>query len=232
MSTVYRGAGFAAVLLLSGAISSPGAELQAGIARTRITPSSPIWMSGYAARNHPSEGVLAELWAKALALRDQGGTAVIVTTDLIGLPGAISADVMAGGKDRVARERLVLNSSHTHSGPVVGRNLSVMFDFSPPRPARVDAYAAKLTEDLVNVIGAALKDLAPARVAVGHGSAGFAINRREPTTQGVRIGVNPHGPVDHDVPVVEGHRARRPAAGRALRLRLPQHHARRRLLPD
>ena len=183
-----------------------GAGLEAGTARVRITPPQPFWMSGYAARKHPSEGVLAELWAKALALRDpQGATAVIVTTDLIGLPGAISADVMAGAKERFGldRSQVLLNSSHTHSGPAVGRNLSVMFDFSAAEAARVDAYAATLTADLVNVIGAALKDLAPAEVAVGHGRAGFAINRREPTTQGVRIGVNTGGPVDHDVPVVK-----------------------------
>ena len=47
------------------------------------------------------------------------------------------------------------------------------------------------------------QDLAPARLSVGHGAVGFAVNRREPTPEGVKIGVNPAGPVDHDVPVLK-----------------------------
>ncbi len=180
--------------------------LQAGVSRIKITPPGAFWMSGYAARKHPSEGVLADLWAKALALRDPAGqTAVIVTTDLIGLPGHISADVMARVKERFGldRSQVLLNSSHTHSGPAVGRNLSVMFDFNAVEAGRVEAYSTQLTSDLVTIIGEALKDVGPAQVTVGHGRAGFAINRREPTTQGVRIGVNTAGPVDHDVPVLK-----------------------------
>jgi len=51
-------------------------------------------------------------------------------------------------------------------------------------------------------VGKALGDLAPASLSVGHGAVGFAVNRREPTPEGVKIGVNPGGPVDHDVPVL------------------------------
>ena len=66
------------------------------MARVKITPPTPFWMSGYAARTHPSEGVEQDLWAKALALRDPGGhQVVLVTTDLIGLPRAISDEVAA-----------------------------------------------------------------------------------------------------------------------------------------
>jgi hypothetical protein len=54
----------------------------------------------------------------------------------------------------------------------------------------------------VRLVGAALRDLRPARLSVGHGRAGFAVNRREPTANGIRLGVNPEGPVDHDVPVI------------------------------
>ena len=39
-------------------------------------------------------------------------------------------------------------------------------------------------------------------MTTGHGTAGFAINRRQFTPDSVRIGVNPTGPVDHDVPVL------------------------------
>jgi len=41
-----------------------------------------------------------------------------------------------------------------------------------------------------------------AEIAYGFGEADFAVNRREPTPRGVRIGVNPNGPTDREVPVL------------------------------
>jgi hypothetical protein len=195
-----------AVLFLL-AVSGPlgAADFQAGVARVKITPPTPFWMSGYASRTHPSEGVEQDLWAKALALRDgRGGQVVLVTTDLIGLPGAISDEVASRVEARlgIARAQLVLSASHTHCGPAVRKNLAVLYDFDEESRRRVDAYGAELVDRLVEVVDAALKDLAPARLAIGLGSARFAVNRREPTPEGIRIGVNPKGPVDHDVPVL------------------------------
>jgi hypothetical protein len=194
-----------AVALLSVCGPLLAADFQAGVARVRITPPQPFWMSGYAARTHPSEGLYQDLWAKALALRDdRGHQAVLVTTDLIGLPRAISDEVAdrVRAQFKVERHQLVLGASHTHCGPAVRKNLAVLYDFSEEDRRRVDAYGAELVERLVEVVGQALADLAPARLSVGHGSVGFAVNRREFTPEGVKIGVNPSGPVDHDVPVL------------------------------
>ena len=58
------------------------------------------------------------------------------------------------------------------------------------------------TDALVTVIGTALHDLAPATVEYGEGS-GFAINRRQAMPAGVKIGVDPTGPVDHTAPVLK-----------------------------
>jgi hypothetical protein len=182
------------------------AEFKAGISRAVITPQLPIWLSGYASRTNPATGVMHDLWAKALALQDEsGGRAVIVTTDLIGLPRELSEEVarQVEKKHNLRRAQLLLSSSHTHSGPAVRPNLSVMFDWNADDTQRATHYSKKLTEDLVAVVGAALKNMAPARLFSGHGLATFAINRREQATSGVRIGLNPKGPVDHDVPVIK-----------------------------
>jgi hypothetical protein len=77
-----------------------------------------------------------------------------------------------------------------------------MFDFPPAERERVRQYARQLTEHLVSVAGVALGRLEPATLAFGRGTASFAVNRREPTPTGFRIGVNPNGPVDHSVPVL------------------------------
>jgi hypothetical protein len=77
-----------------------------------------------------------------------------------------------------------------------------MFDLNGPEYQRALEYARSLTEALAGVAAAAVADLSPARLAVGQGSAGFAINRRQATPAGMRIGENPTGPVDHNVPVL------------------------------
>ncbi|MEX2262774.1 MAG: neutral/alkaline non-lysosomal ceramidase N-terminal domain-containing protein [Bryobacteraceae bacterium] len=193
-------------LLLLGAGVSGAAEYKAGVARQIITPDKPIHLSGYASRNRPSEGKIHDLFAKALAIEDsRGERVVIVATDLIGLPRPISETIAARvlKQYRLPRERLVLNSSHTHTGPMIRNNLEILFDLSAEERARMGEYAQKLTDQLVTLVGAALGDLSPADVSFGNGSAPFAANRRQAAKAAVQIGVNPGGPTDHDVPVLK-----------------------------
>jgi len=181
------------------------ADFQAGVARTCITPPMPFWLSGYAARTSAATTVRQELWAKALALADgRGGRVVIVTADLIGLPREVSDSVAerVSKQHGLQRSQLLLNFSHTHYGPVIWPGLSVMFDFDAAERERAAQYSRKLTDDIVALVGAALADLSPGQLACGHGTAGFAMNRREENPAGVRLGENPAGPKDHDVPVL------------------------------
>lgn len=194
------------VLFLLIAASAIAADYRAGVARVNITPTTPIWLSGYASRQHPSDGVIHDLWAKALAIDDsKGNRIVIVTTDLIGLSRPISELVAARVQKQYGldRSQLLLNSSHTHTGPLIKANLELMFELNDDDMRVLQAYSQKLTDDLVSVIGAALGKLAPARVVFGQGQAGFAANRRQPVGEGVKIGVNKTGPVDHSVPVLK-----------------------------
>jgi neutral ceramidase len=197
---------FRYAIALSVAMTAAAADWKAGVARLKITPNGPIWMSGYGNRNKPSAGVVHDLWAKALAIEDRRGQrAVIVTTDLIGLPRAVSEQIAAEVLRRygIERPRLLLNSSHTHTGPMVRENLQTMFDLDPVEQERIRAYGQKLTETLIEAVGAAVGKLEPAQLEFRRGSAGFAVNRREFVPGGgVKIGVNPSGPVEHEVPVL------------------------------
>ncbi len=189
-------------LLSSFAGTASARDLNVGLARLDITPRQPTWLSGYAGRTKPSQAVAQRLWAKAIAIEDgRRGKAVIVTTDLIGLPRQIS-DLVAGRVLKeygIERSRLLMNSSHTHAGPAVRPNLMTMYFLDEPQRQAVEDYAVKLTNDLVAVIGASLGDLKPARLSIGHGSAGFAANRRNPK---LPPGQAPVKPIDHDVPVI------------------------------
>lgn len=193
-----------ALLFVLGAGQMFATGMRAGAARIDITPSGPIWMSGYASRSHPSTGVRQPLFARALAIDDGRARTVIVTTDVVGLPGELADRVAARAQSQfgIERARLVLNSTHTHTGPVVWPNLGTMFSLSADEEAKLRDYSAQLADKLVAVIGQAIGDLAPAQLSLGFGEIGFAMNRREPTATGIKIGANPKGPTDHEVPVI------------------------------
>ena len=67
MKTFYSLVHFEALLTSVLSASDPW---KAGLAKVSITPRQGLWMSGFAARTKPSEGVAQEIYAKALALED------------------------------------------------------------------------------------------------------------------------------------------------------------------
>jgi hypothetical protein len=183
------------------------ASFKAGVAKVVITPDYDMWMSGYASRDRPSEGKVHDLHAKALALQDgEGNRCVLLTTDLIGLPGRFSEKVatIIEQETGLPRAAIMLTSSHTHSGPVLRDDgLEGMYFLSDEQWERVDRYMRELETKLVSVILSALDNLEPAQLFMGKGTAGFAINRRQYNLDNISIGHNPIGPVDHDVPTLK-----------------------------
>lgn len=193
-----------AFLLTAAAL--PAATLKAGVGRSDITPSGPIWLSGYAARTKPSEGALHKLWAKALAIESAPNQRiVIVSTDVIGIPRSVANDVAARVEKQfgVKRAQLLLNASHTHTGPVIWSNLNNLTVFPPDEKEKLIVYARQFADHIVAAVGAAVRDLAPATLEYAAGTAGFAINRRQATQAGIRLADNPTGPTDHTVPVLK-----------------------------
>jgi hypothetical protein len=180
----------------------------AGAARVCITPDQSMWMSGYASRTKPAEGKLHDLWAKALVLQDpEGHRVVLITMDLVGVPRELSVSVCAELKQLhgLTREAILLNTSHTHSGPVVRSNLIVMYELDETQRRYVAEYGAQLHNKLVAVVGEALKDLKPVNVAWGSSVVTFAVNRRnnkEAAVPKLRELGQLKGPVDHDLPVL------------------------------
>ncbi len=183
-----------------------GAQMMAGVSKTIITPEEEIWLAGYAARDKPSEGKLHDLYAKAMALRDpQGNHVVFVSTDLISIPLGLSQRIAKYALEQhsIPRANLMLTASHTHSGPVLRDNLKEMYGLPEDQWQVVMEYMEELEEKLKQTIDEALAVMQPVRLYRGCGEADFAMNRREYTLDGVRIGVNPIAPVDNDVPVLK-----------------------------
>lgn len=190
--------------------ADPSPPVDVGVAAVDITPTGPIRLCGYGDRKTESEGVDQHLWAKALAIGADdapGGPAVLITVDNIGVPDRLVARVAAALHEShgLARERLAVCSTHTHTGPMLDGTIELMF--APPLPAEerahIAAYTAELVDKLVEVARAALADRRPGRLAWSQGEVGFAANRR--TLKNGRwagFGVNRPGPVDHALPAL------------------------------
>ncbi|MBI1900069.1 MAG: neutral/alkaline non-lysosomal ceramidase N-terminal domain-containing protein [Planctomycetia bacterium] len=182
---------------------------KAGAAKTVVTPRELLWMSGYGGRDHPAEGKLTDLWAKALAIEDsQGRRAVVITLDLVGIPRETSLAVREaiGKKHNLKLDQIAICTSHTHTGPVVRSNLRSMYFLDDAMWNRIETYEAQLRKDIVAVADEAFSKLAPSRLAWGIGKADFAVNRRENPEADVpalREQDKLKGPVDHDVPVLK-----------------------------
>lgn len=184
------------------------AQWRAGAARVKITPERPTWMSGYASRTRPADGTLIDLWAKALVLEDgQNERLCLVTLDLVGIDRGFAQRVCEEllAKHGLERRQVVLLSSHTHSGPVIRSNLRSMYFLDEAQWERIADYSVDLQQKLLALVGEALKDVQPARIAWGTGHSSIAVNRRENREADVpqlREQGLLKGPVDHDVPVL------------------------------
>jgi neutral ceramidase len=180
---------------------------KAGVARVDTTPSAPVRMAGYGSRTAPSQGVAHPLVAKALALADaRGHKVVMVTCDIIGFRRTFTNRVKDRVKDNygLPHEDVVLFASHNHSGPALIEPTENGLPIVSARDGfqnNVD-YTKKLEDTLVSLVGDALAKMEPASLSYGVGRAHFALNRREPTAKGIKLGKNPAGPTDESVPIL------------------------------
>src|SRR5690606_465934 len=187
------------MVFLSGKLESRAQGLiNTGLARVDITPEIPIRLTGYSTRDIPFEGVSQKLWTKAMAMGDTENLSVLITVDLLGIPGNITKEV----RSVLAREtglkniQLAISASHTHSGPQIGNILSHFHKpLSPKELAEVAMYAKNLVPKLVRVALESIRNREPSKLSVSWGEVDFAVNRR--------LRLNPDGPVDHSLPTLQ-----------------------------
>ncbi len=181
---------------------------KAGLASVIVTPEKLIWMAGYAARKKPAEGKQQELFAKALALEDEAGARMVfVTLDLIGVPQSLRRRLAAAVEKEhgLPPSALLMNASHTHSGPQLRGSPVIDADLENPKIRDAWEYTQDLEGKILGIIRAALGDMKPARLTWNKARCGFAMNRRRdytlpPEHPNANKAPNPAGVVDHEVP--------------------------------
>ncbi|MBX3440794.1 MAG: neutral/alkaline non-lysosomal ceramidase N-terminal domain-containing protein [Planctomyces sp.] len=194
-------AGLAGLILCSASAPAQSAEpFQAGFASVDVTPQEPVRLSGYAARTAPMEGVDEPLAARAVALKfGDDPPYVLVAVDSIGFPGTLVKEVFERLPEEVQvdRSQFVMTATHSHTAPHIARGLSNLYSKpqSDEELAATERYTNFLRDQAAEAARRALADLKPARLFVGEGTAGFAMNRRG-------IGEPAGRAVDHAVPVL------------------------------
>lgn len=179
---------------------------KAGVAKVKITPKESIWIAGYINRDHPSEGKLQNLWAKALALEDSNGTRVVlITTDLVGFGKSMSDTIRdrLNRKYNLSRSQIILNSSHTHSGPIVSQRHALVYGLSADEELKVKNYSEKLEDLIVNVARKALNSMKPVQLYSANGITRFQVNRRNNIEKDLSAQTELKGPNDYSVPVLK-----------------------------
>jgi neutral/alkaline ceramidase-like enzyme len=179
---------------------------KAGTARVVITPEESLWMAGYASRDHIAEGKLHELWSKALVIEDAGGNrAVLITNDLISIPKNISDNI----RDRVEasfglpRSQIILNYSHTHSGPVLYNTFSSIYPLDDDQIKKIKSYSKLLEDQIVELVGKAIRSMEPAQIFSQNGVSRFQVNRRNNVEKLSARFTELNGPNDYSVPVIK-----------------------------
>ena len=179
---------------------------KAGVSKVVITPKRAMPMAGFASRTHNSEGVLHDLWAKALILEDSAGKrAVLISSDLLGFPKVLSDRIRDKLKTKFGlnRDQILLNSSHTHSAPVLGGALTDIYILNKEQLELIEHYTRILEDQIVNMVGESIKDMEPADLFIQNGVTRFQVNRRNNNAALLTQLSELQGPNDYEVPVIK-----------------------------
>ena len=137
--------------------------LQAGFARTNITPPLGIGLAGYY-RKRKAEGILDELEANCLALSCGETKVALVSVDHLGIGRSVIADICLEVQKKIdiPAEAIYIHSTHTHTAPFVEP------DSDDPL---VQEYYPAFFRKVVDAIVMAVHDLKPARMGYCVGQA-------------------------------------------------------------
>jgi hypothetical protein len=153
--------------------------LHAGTARTDLTPDWPVMLAGFGQRTAPATTAHDPVLAKALYLEQGGERLLIVTADLLSIPGQVGTQVAAaiGQATGLAPRQIMLCASHTHSAPTPGD--------AGDGATGVARFEAHLIQRLAALGIAATRAARPARLRTAIGRADIFFNRRAASAEQV-----------------------------------------------
>ncbi len=161
------------------------AYYKAGAAVRDITPSveliiaKRIWLWGMGTREYPCQGVNDLISTRALVIRDDAeSTVILVSVDIGALDPAMTAAVRERVKAThgIAGEYVCINVSHTHGAPVPASIPSWQKGVGYIDPT----YYSFLSDQIVGVIDDAFRNLQTAEISWGRGATNIGNDRHFP----------------------------------------------------
>ncbi len=174
MTTCYQR--FLSLLLLAAIVgdcvvlsaipaSATAGEFRVGAAAVKITPPVGTPLAGYYYRRD-CQGVLDDLYAKAMVLDDGKTAAAMVACDLIGLsrPVVAAARRIIQQQTGIPIDHIVISATHTHTAPVVVGD-SALDDMTSGGSQLSKDYANQLPRWIAQAVQEAYGRRTPARVS-------------------------------------------------------------------
>ncbi len=176
-----------------------GSSLRAGFAAVKITPPPGTPLSGFGDRDFDpagARGIHDDLYARALYLGQGDQEALIIGFDLLFFSRGESDRFKAavGNRLDLSPKEILLNTSHTHTGPKVGNWYYT---------ARDPLYLQNLEDKVVAVALEAKQSARKATLWAGETRTDVPLSRRKPLADGtIAFAPNPDGAVDNFLPFV------------------------------
>ncbi len=192
------------LLVLGSVLTFPAgpvrAQTLAGFAEANITPPLGIPLGGRGCKLTYADRIIDPLYLGVTVLKDSKNTTLVIASlDLPGIyhdTGEAVRKVIANTLG-IPTDNVVINCSHTHSGPLMYRE--VMAGCGELR-ADEKEYRAFLADRLVESIQSAARDLKPVTLTIHQGTCQVGINRRGKTPDGrTAMMANPDGAYDPSV---------------------------------
>jgi len=183
-------------------VSAAKEKLMAGLARASITPPAGTRMYGYGGRDKgaAAKGVHDELYVNALYLNQGGEEALIMGFDLLFFSRA-EADRYMGAVGRatgLSARQILLNTSHTHSGPMLNMGTWMYGETLATDKSYADAVECATVEAALDARSSA----AEASIWAGMGRTRLPMSRRKKDENGkVLFAPDPEGEVCDLLPV-------------------------------
>ena len=157
-------------------------RIHVGWSAREITPDRPVALSGQF-HKRISTHVEAPLWATALALEVRDGEkvvdqAILVSCDLVGIMDTLPTRLrerLRGKLEGFDPRKLLLNATHTHTGPVTGEQWYEVTEEGVMKPQE---YVSFLVARLAETVTEAWQKRQPGGVNWGLGYATVGFNRR------------------------------------------------------
>ena len=161
--------------------------LQAGVAEVNITPPIGISLCGFGHRKGVAETVYDDLFARALVLSRGDVRLAIVTADVISFAPDLVARIrsLVASATGIPAGNVLLNGSHSHSGPTVMSFRSM--------GERDSAYEDVLCRKVAGAVRMADNDRQDVALSAGRAPVRIAHNRRQVREGRMVLGHNPEG---------------------------------------